>query len=798
MTQCFHCGLPADGKITAKIDNQPQPFCCEACRLVALTISEGGLSSYYRFRDQLAEKPRALNNDFLGYDLPEVQLDFVHRDADNLAVARLSIQGISCAACAWLIEKHLGEQRGVSQVRVNATTRRCTLRWNPETAPLSTLLNEIQRIGYQPLPDRIESNQLQRKAERHQAFMRLGVAGIGMMQVGMVAVALYSGDHYGIEQNWQSFLRWVSLVIATPVVFFSAAPFFLSAARALKARHLNMDVPVSLAIGLAYAASAFATLTGTGDVYFDSVSMFTFFLLLGRFLEMRARHSSAFASENLRQLLPLTVTRMDDAGSKVSVPLSALQPGDQVWVNAGDMIPADGVLTSDQASVDESILTGESLPQIKKRGDSLCAGTLNRESALQLHVVQTGANTQLAAIEQLVEQAALQKPRQIAFADLIAGRFVAAVLVLSVIVAFVWWHIEPERALWVVLSVLVVTCPCALSLATPAALTAGLNRARRLGVLISGPQVMESLARLSHVVFDKTGTLTEGHLRLLGTAPPGSGAQTSEAESLSIIATLEQYAQHPIADVFREFDRGLVASDVSVSEGEGVCGCVNGTRYRFGRPEFAAPGVAYPDEDAQILWQLLAAETGAGGASQTVPLRWIKLGDCLRESAIDAVNQLVSLNRDVTLLSGDRNSVVADVATAAGIADWAGEARPADKLQWLNQQQAQGARVLMVGDGINDVPVLSAADISMAMGSATRLAQSKADSILLNGNLTAIPAIIVLSARVQKIIRQNLTWALVYNLVALPAAATGILPPWLAAIGMSASSLVVVLNAMRT
>lgn len=798
MTDCYHCGLPADSQITALINEAEQVFCCEACRIVALTISDGGLGSYYKFRDQLATKPAELNKDFAGYDLPEVQADFVHETEEGLAVAKLSVQGISCAACAWLIEHHLGQIDGVAQVRVNATTRRCILQWQKTRKPLSELLAELQRIGYQPQPDRQETTQRIRKKENHLALMRLGVAGIGMMQVGMVAVALYAGDLQGIETNWQVFLRWVSLVIATPVVFFSAAPFFNSAARALKLRHLNMDVPVSLAIGLAYSASVWATVTHAGDVYFDSVSMFTFFLLLGRYLEMRARHSSAFASENLRNLLPLTATRIEASGEHVSIPLAGVNIEDTLWVNAGDVIPVDGKLLSAQAFIDESLLTGESLPQKKSCGEGLAAGTLNCETAVQMRVTQTGNKTQLAAIESLVEQAALQKPRQLAFADFVASRFVAAVLVLALLVGGGWWFIDASKAFWVVLSVLVVTCPCALSLATPAALTAGLNQARRLGVLISGPQVMETLGAIQHVVFDKTGTLTEGRMQLVDALVVPSQAKASSQHStqyyLEVIAALEQHSSHPIAGAFKNaIYSAHQANSIAVFEGQGIAGSYHGEFYRFGRAQFAATGAQIPDEDPTALWQLLAIQRG----ENFVPVCWVKLADRLRDSAAPAVQAIQRSDRSVTLLSGDRQAVVKLIAEQLGISHVESEALPADKLAWLKSRHSAGERVLMVGDGINDVPILSAADVSVAMGSATRLAQSRADCVLLNGNLMAIPQAMLLSARVQRTIRQNLTWALVYNLIALPVAAAGILPPWLAALGMSFSSLIVVLNAMR-
>ncbi|WP_045858291.1 heavy metal translocating P-type ATPase [Teredinibacter purpureus] len=807
MTTCFHCGLPVEpadtSVLTASINDKPELFCCQGCLAVAQTIHAGGLDSYYCYRDTLAEKPSSTPQNFAGYDLPEVQKDFVCNDGEHFKIARLSVQGISCAACAWLIEHHLGRNSAVDSVRVNATNRSCLIRWDNSKQTLSVLMDELHAIGYRPQPDKHDTQQLVRKQESQQALMRLGVAGIGMMQVGMVSVALYAGGIQGIAVNWEVFLRWVSLVIATPVVLFSAQPFFASAWRALRARHLTMDVSVSLAIGLAYGASAWATITRSGDVYFDSVSMFTFFLLLGRHLEMRARHSSAFASENLQQLLPLTVTRLE-LNERCSVPLAALVAGDDVWVDAGEVVPADGVVMSDNARVDESLLTGESLPRKKQKGSHAYAGTLNGEVALRLQVTAVGDGTQLSAIERLVDHASLVKPKQLAFADRVAAWFVGATLILTVIVGAVWWQIEPGKAFWVVLSVLVVTCPCALSLATPAALTAGLNRARKMGVLITGPQAMESLATVDQIVFDKTGTLTEGKVRVIDVVlvEPTSTSGTASIDSnlldpdrvLAVIAALEEHSRHPIAKAFKRYRDRCTVKQVDVEQGEGIEGVVENHRYRFGRPTYAVDSVLAPEPPSSNgMWQLLTVCL----TQRYQPLAWVCLADDIRPSAMESVAGLFRLGRDVALLSGDRAASVTVMGERLGIQTQVAEARPHDKLAWLSTQQAEAQKVLMVGDGINDVPVLSAADVSMAMGSATRLAQSKADSILLNGNLAAIPDVIRLSIRVQRVIRQNLGWALLYNGIALPVAVMGLLPPYLAAIGMSFSSLIVVLNAMR-
>ncbi len=795
MPSCFHCGLPADESIHCSIASEQRYFCCYGCQSVAQLIHEGGLDGYYRFREQSGNKPQEAEQAFQGYDLEQVQARFVSDDDQGMKTARLSIQGIHCAACAWLIEQFLEKHSAVESVRVNASTRNCLLRWNPELAPLSELMAEIQRIGYSPQPEQQQERQAQQKKETQLALMRLGVAGIGMMQVGMVAVALYAGGMQGIEDYWQVFLRWVSLVIATPVVLFSARPFFVNAYRALKVKRLNMDVPVSLAIGLAYGASAWATFTRSGEVYFDSVSMFTFFLLLGRYLEMRARNSSSFASENLQQLLPLSAYKIENE-QKTLVPLAALNPGDKVWVAAGETIPADGCLVSPVARVEESLLTGESKPQKKKQGDSLAAGTLVAEQALQMQVEATGSNTRISAIEKLVRKAGLEKPRQVALADRIAAHFVSAVLLVAVLTGLSWWFIDADKAFWVVLSVLVVTCPCALSLATPAALTAGINRARALGVLVTGSEAMEALHKVDTIAFDKTGTLTQGKIHIQSLIPAAKTHSMSESEIedfLDIIASLEKSSSHPIANAFSGRGEKYASEQLEVITGQGIKGLVEGQAYRFGRAAFAAPDskLNYPSDFC--MWQLLSKVVDG----KYKPLLWVGLNDGLRSDAQSSVKVLLDQKYSVFLLSGDRSEVVNAIARELNLSDAQAELQPEQKLQWLKQQQQKGRAVMMVGDGINDVPVLSASDVSMAMGAATQLAQSKADSILLNGRLSAIPELIELAHKVQGVVRQNLFWALLYNLLALPAAAMGLLPPYLAAIGMSFSSLLVVLNATR-
>ena len=796
MSNCYHCGLPAHQEFSTEIQGTLQPFCCPGCSAVAQAIHSGGLQNYYSFRDKPAVKPADVEADFAIYDLSEVQQSFVIEES-GVATAKLSVGGIACAACAWLIENQLSQFAGVDAVRVNATTRQAVLRWHPASLKLSEIFSHLARIGYAPAPAQNQQAQQQRQSEQRMALMRLAVAGFGMMQVGMVAIALYAGGEQGISAQWQALLRWVSLLMATPVIMFSAYPFFRSAIRCVKLGQLNMDVPVSLALLIAYSASFWATVSQSGEVYFDSVSMFTFFLLLGRFLELRARHSRAFETENLQQLLPRTAKKTDASGTAV-VPLAALQVGDKLWVDAGAVVPADGIVLSDNAALDESLITGESEWQVKQIGEAALAGTIAGDTAFAMRVTALGEATQLAAIEKLLTVAALEKPRQVALADKIAAKFVAALLLVAAVVAGYWWYKDSTQTLWVLLSVLVVTCPCALSLATPAALTAGVNRSRRLGVMILSSHVLESLSTITHVLIDKTGTLTEGKFSLTQTQV----LRDTHFEPIALVAALEKHSRHPIAHALEAWHTNNAAplplvQKVKTHGGRGVEGSVAGVMYRFGKPDFCRELSTTPSIQSSAQWQFPGEGMWQVLADCRGPIAWLKFSDALRQSAQEAIKQLQQQGKALRLISGDRRQNVASVAAHLGIEHWEAQATPEMKLNQLSACQRAGAKVLMIGDGINDLPVLGAADISMAMGSATQLAQTRADAVLFSGDLRAVAKLGELAQRVQSIIKQNIAWALVYNLVALPAAAAGFVPPWLAAIGMSASSLVVVCNAMR-
>ena len=798
---CYHCGLPvpAASYYPVQIQGETRLMCCPGCQAVAMAIVDGGLDSFYQFRTATSERPEAFGESPQGvaqrwaiYDLPEVQSEFVLPLAGGLKQANLLLEGITCAACSWLIETHLKQNPAVKSVTVNLTTHRCMVIWD-EQAPLSEIFAALHAIGYVPRPATDDQQQQLIKKENRIALFRIGVAGFGTMQAMMVAVGMYTGA----TDFWLDFLRWLSMLVATPVVFFSAWPFFQAAWRSIQMRHLVMDVPVALAIGLAYLASVWATVTSTGEVYFESVSMFTLFLLVGRYVELRARHRNRLAFGNLAQLMPLTACCLrTENGCEIeeSMPIKTLQLGDLILVKAGDTFPCDGRVVAGESAVVEALLTGESQPVTKKPGDSVIAGTLNNHSPLKVEVTALGAATQLSAIERLASQAADDKPLQVLSADRIARFFIARLLVVCAAVFAFWLWYRPEHALWVTLSVLVVTCPCALALAMPAALSAATANLRKRGFLVARGHVIETLNSVNRVIFDKTGTLTKGQFTLAEVRIFESVALPRD-RLLGIAAALEAGSNHPLAAAFMPWQDVCTATAVKQTTAAGVEGQIDGVGYRLGTIEFAgqfgsavgAHPLALPDD--QHLWLLLASEQQ--------PLAWIGLIDEVRPDAAALITSLKSRGIAVELLSGDQSGAVAQLARNLGIDEFMAGAKPGDKLSHLSQRQAAGDKVLMIGDGINDIPVLSGADVSVAMASASDLAQTRADAVLLNDRLAVLAEALDIARRTKGIIRQNLRYSLVYNLLALPLAAAGMIPPWLAAIGMTASSLVVIFNALR-
>jgi len=773
-------------------------MCCHGCEAVAEAIVAAGLTDFYRHRtapsrraeDLIPEQLRGLEL----YDRPDLQKSFVRAESEHVREAALILEGIVCAACAWLNERHVNRLPGVLEFRVNYSTHRARLRWDEQHIKLSDILAAIAAIGYVAHPFDPNRQEALQKRERSVALRRLAVAGLGSMQVMMLAVGLYVGDYQGMEDWIREFLRWICLILAVPVVTYSAQSFYQGAWRDLRRRQLGMDVPVSLAILAAFLASVWHTWQGSGEIYYDSVTMFVFFLLTGRFLEMTARHRAAQISEALVRMLPATATRLNAANEEEIVPIAELAPGDRVLVRPGETLPADGRIIEGASSVDESLLTGESLPLPRQVGEALIGGAVNVDSPLVMRVEKVGADTVLSAISRLLDRAQSEKPRLALLADRIAGGFVAALLIVAAVVLAAWWSLSDfDTAFRITLSVLVVTCPCALSLATPTAIVAATGALTRIGLLTTRGHALETLARATHVIFDKTGTLTFGRPQVAAVETVGG---LEARRGLALAAALERGSEHPVGRALAEAAGEMIplATDVHNTPGSGIEGWIEGRRYRVGRPEFVAAlsqsAVSGRDDlDAASTWVALGDETGL--------LAWFQLTDTLRPGAAAAVKALQARGLTVELLSGDRPDAVAHIAREVGIATATGGLSPQDKLDRLRELQRQGAVAAMVGDGVNDAPVLAAAQVSLAMGSGTQLAHATADMILLSEKLECLVNGVDMARRTLTIMRENFAWAIGYNLIALPLAAGGWLTPWMSAIGMSGSSLLVVLNALR-
>ncbi|WP_415033785.1 heavy metal translocating P-type ATPase [Azonexus sp.] len=801
---CYHCGLsiPEGVEIAVTIDHTPRAMCCPGCQAVAQSIVDNGLGDYYRSRDALPESPReampAILEQMALFDHAEFQKSFVKALGEHEREASLLLEGITCSACIWLNERHIGQLPGVLAVTINYTTRRARVRWDEQKIKLSAILQAVAAIGYRAYPYDAAKNEEITRTERRQALWRVWVAGFGMMQVMMYAFPVYVANGE-MSADIESLMRWASLVLTVPVVFYSSAPFFRNAWRDMKLLRVGMDVPVALGVGGAFVASCWATVQGGGEVYFDSVTMFVFFLLGGRYLEMTARQKALSVTEALTKLLPAfaqKLTQFPQTREAQQVLVADLAVGDHVLVRPGETIPADGVVVEGSSSANESLLTGESHPVSKVVGDSVTGGAVNAESPLIVRVEQVGEATRLSAIVALMERAALEKPRMVEVADRVASYFVAVLLVVAAGTALGWYWVDPSKALWITVSVLVVTCPCALSLATPIALTVAAGALARDGLLVTRGHAIETLARATHFVFDKTGTLTRGQMRLVDVLCLRDVPRES---CLAIAAALEQASEHPLAHAVRAAcpeGQSLPVRAAVNEPGQGIAGEIAGASYRIGRPAYALAlsGQGLPAEGEA--W-LESGDTVVVLADAAGALALLRIGDELRPQAKEVVDKLRALGKTVVLLSGDAPAVAQRVASALGIEEVHAGVTPSGKHACVTKLQADGAVVAMVGDGVNDAPVLALAQVSVAMGGGAQLARTQADFVLLSENLAHLQHGAQRAALTLSVIRQNLWWSFAYNIVALPAAIAGYVTPWMAGIGMSLSSLLVVLNSLR-
>ena len=787
---CFHCGGPVASSctITVEAEGELKPVCCSGCEAVANLILQSGQSRYYQFRTENALTPTTEDA-----GIEETWKRFDERQSlwgsplkDGRYELLLQVEGIRCAACAWLIRSQLEARQGIDQVQVDVSTGFVRVNWRPDKLHLSKIAALLAGVGYRPHLPLAGAESLGRQEERRNALKRLSVAGLGMMQVMMYAVALYAGDAMGISEGSERFLQWISLIVTAPVLLYSGRIFYTSAWRSLRNRRVGMDVPVALAISIAFIMSCFNFLTGSGHVYFDSVVMFIFFLSLGRYAELVIRHRNLQTGLALARLLPEWAELITD-GKTERVPATDLRVTDRVRVRAGQTFPADGFLIKGQTEVNESLLTGESRPVAKDFGDNVIAGSINRSQTVEIEVSKDPDDSTVSVMGRMLLKSQTHRSRYARLSERYAGWFVAVVLSIAGMTA-AWWSLHDVSMLFpATLAVLVISCPCALSLATPAAIASSSRALLEQGVLLTRGAALEALSSVDTIVFDKTGTLTSGSPTIVDIAINPERGEYDRQAVARIASLLEMDSSHPVARAFTDgqVSRELV-SDVHNHE-NGVEGRVGNTRFRLGNAAFTNVNVLDIKGGLGRIW--LSDESG-----------WIArfdLDDGLRDSVIQAITALKSRGLDLIILSGDHHQAVASVAQRIGISSWHAEQNPKMKMDFLKSLQAEGKTVLMVGDGINDAPVLSVANVSMTVSGASELANSTADFIITGKSLIYIENIFEISARTHAVIKQNLSWALAYNLLAVPFAAAGLIVPWMAALGMSLSSLLVVLNSGR-
>ena len=890
--------------------------CGDACRIATRTIANAGLDAWYELRthpdaqgattadprhraeldawrvpeveasllrggddgDRHAETGRESGNRIPGASPPSGAAHAETGREPGDRTVTLTVEGMRCAGCAWLVERLLASVPGVAAASVDFPLRRAAVRFDTSTTRLYTLLETLARAGYRAAPYTVHAEEAAIESERRARIRGLGISALFGMQVMLLSIALYASGDGGMDPGLEQLFRWLAMGLTVPVLVWPGRAFFTGAAAALRARRLTMDVPVALGLSIAFAGSAFATVSGEGEIWFDSVVMFVTLLGAARYLELLARRRTSAAIRALARSAPLVAARVregqargdvdrndegrdnegrDDEGRGEEtdrIPAAALRPGDRVRVRPGEVVPADGVIRSGRSSFDESLLTGESNPVTRSTGSRVLAGSVNGAGTVEVEVSRAGDATVLGGVLRQAEQAARARPAIAQLADRAAAWFIGAVLVLAAGVAIGWLIHDPARMVPVLVSVLVVTCPCALSLATPAAMTAALGALARAGLVATRANAIERLALATHCLADKTGTLTEGRFRLRSVT---TFTGLSRSRCLALAATLERYATHPAADALVAAaegaggeeraperaaelrapcpmvrrDRGTsgrteelrTETDPSAGTGTGephaigrveapdtrtggVTGRIGGVRHAVGSPAFVAracgldpgesgagapgPGLSGAFEDADGGTCVFLAREGA------LLARFV-LADTLRADAGELVRGLRRRGIETTIASGDSTAAVERAARELGVVRHRAGLSPEDKLAEADRLAASGERVLMLGDGVNDAPALAGAHVSVAMGRGAAAAAARADAVLIGDDPGRLLAALDIARRARRIVKQNFAWALGYNLVALPLAATGAVPPWAAAIGMSLSSLAVAANALR-
>ncbi|EIC21854.1 heavy metal translocating P-type ATPase [Thiorhodovibrio frisius] len=810
-SRCFHCGLPITpaSAVRGQIAGGERHFCCHGCAAVCQAIHDAGLDGFYqRTPDgEVFGPPPQLPRQLEFYDLDEVQQEFGDISSDEREL-QLAVEGIHCAACVWLIENGLSAMPGVTDARVNLTGRRLRLRWDNGRLRLSRILRRLGELGYAAVPYDPGAAELGLQRRNRALLYRLAFAGFAAMNLMWISIALYAGADQG---EFRTLFHWVGWLLATPTLLYAGGPFFAGAWRGLRQRHLDMDLPIAIGATITYAYSLVVTLTGQGDVYWDTLVNFLFVILLGRYLEAMSRRQAVSATQRLLDLQPRAATVLRD-GEEALVPMRAVRPGDQLLIRPGERVPADGLVEQGSSAVDESLLTGESEPIMRGPGQPVVAGSLNGAGALRVRVTAVLRETQLGRILHLVEEAQASKAPIQSLADRVVPWFVGATLLLALATGLFWWRADAATAVLAATSVLIITCPCAFGLATPMAMAVAAGSAARHGILIKQGAALERLSSVTRVVFDKTGTLTRGQPRLVALMDArglwradetGEPLNASRQHWLTLAAALEQLSEHPLARALTAFareqglvDMNLTVADVRMEPGRGVVGRVDGQVLALGSAAWLQSlGIAlHASLESPTDWPRATLLHLAVDGREVARLL---LRDDLREDARAAVDALLAAGLQVSLLSGDRQTTASEIAKRLGGIEAIAEVLPEGKSAVIAGLRAAGQRVAMVGDGVNDAPALVRSDVGIALGSGTDVSMASADIVLTGNELVRVPQALALARRTLGIIRQNIGLSIAYNLVMVPLAMAALITPLVAAIAMPLSSLAVIGNSAR-
>lgn len=792
--KCFHCGsdVPEKSNYSLFFNNELKVMCCAGCLAVFNFIVCNNFGDYYLYRTEFNKKiDKKMLSENLIYDDLSCQLKFIKKKS-GLDYVVLAIDEITCAACTWLIEHHIKKINGVHDIFVNLSTCRAHLKFDLNIVKLSFILDEISKIGYRAYPYLYKKNENINKIEYNKELKKLVVAGLCMSQVMMLSASLYVGEGKDLHYSYWNFIRWVNFVITTPVLLFSGLDIIKSAFRNLLLKTFGMDFTITISLILAYIASIFNLFYKSGDVYFDSICMFIFFLLIGRFLEMRARHYSSNIIYSLQELTIESANLITTNNIIKKVLSEHLKVNDLFLVRPGEIVPVDGILIEGNTDFDESALTGESASVYKTIDSIILAGTTNLCNPVLVKVIRTKHDSVINSIINILDTSFDTKPNIKILSDGMVNFFIICILFLTFIVSFVWFVVDSSNVLNIMLAMLVITCPCALSLAVPVAVTSSMTFLVRIGFLVTKDHVLNMITNITDVIFDKTGTLTSSNVILDKIKING---ELDLGFVFSLARALEENSIHPIANAFLNCNLNYLKIDCSknylkIYHNNGIEGKLFGKLYRIGKCDFIREWVDnYIDIKLQGFYILLS--------NKEKILAWFKLKNSLRKNAYESIFEMRNLNINVHMLSGDSFENVYFVSKLLNICNFVSNASFNDKVMYVKNLQKKGKIVMMIGDGVNDAPALNSANISVTMGSGVDLAKIYSDSILLNNNLLNLPRIIKHCKKLKLIINQNIFWAIFYNIFGILLAALGFVSPYYAAIGMSFSSFFVVLNSLR-